>query len=122
MHQVTAQRRTAPVLFWKISIPKVFNGLFILPILTAVAQFFTTKIMNAGQPQPEPKKDQPDTQKFMKWFFPLFSLWICATSNAGFALYWVAANFLQILQQFIINKWISFTDNRKKLNEEAGKL
>ena len=111
---------SAPLLFWRINIPAAYNGLFLLPILTAIAQFFSSKIMSAGQPQP--KKEQADNQKFMQWFFPLFSLWICATSNAGFALYWVAANILQLVQQFIINKWIDFTDNRNKLNEEANKL
>jgi len=113
---------SAPLLFWRINIPAAYNGLFLLPILTAVAQFLTSKIMSAGQPQMETKKDQTDSQKFMQWFFPLFSLWICATSNAGFALYWVAANIIQIVQQLLINKWIDFTDNRNKLNEEANKL
>ena len=55
----------------------------------------------------------------MKWFFPLFSLWICASSNAAFALYWVFINFFQIIQQYIIGKIIDRSDAKKKLVEEA---
>ena len=40
---------SAPLLMWTITIPKKFNGLFILPIFSAVSQFFTSKFMNAGQ-------------------------------------------------------------------------
>ena len=46
----------------------------------------------------------------MKWFFPIFSLWICATSNAGFALYWVFINIIQVGQQWIIGKIIDKQD------------
>ena len=66
-------------------------------------------------------QQQNSNQAMMKWFFPLFSLWICATSNAGFALYWVAANIIQVIQQLVINKWIDYSDSKKKLIEEAGK-
>ena len=31
---------------------------------------------------------------FMKYFFPLFSVFITLTSNAGFALYWVVSNLI----------------------------
>ena len=103
---------------WTISIPRKFNGLFILPILSAVSQFFTSKFMNAGQQSSNAQ--QASTNKFMQWFFPLFSLWICASSNAVFALYWVFINVFQIAQQFIIGKLIDRSENKKKLIEEAS--
>ena len=109
---------SAPLLMWTISIPKKFNGLFILPILSAVSQFFTSKFMNAGQQNANPQ--QSANTKFMQWFFPLFSLWICASSNAAFALYWVFINVFQIAQQFIIGKLIDRSENKKKLIEEAS--
>lgn len=110
---------SAPLLMWTISIPKKFNGLFILPILSAVTQYLTTKFMNAGQ-QSSANAQQNANSKFMQWFFPIFSLWICASSNAAFALYWVFINVFQIVQQFIIGKLIDRADNKKKLNEEAS--
>ena len=109
---------SAPLLMWTITIPKKFNGLFILPILSAVSQFFTSKFMNAGQQSSNAQ--QASTNKFMQWFFPLFSLWICASSNAAFALYWVFINVFQISQQFIIGKLIDRSENKKKLIEEAS--
>lgn len=109
---------SAPLLMWTITIPKKFNGLFILPILSAVSQFFTSKFMNAGQQNANPQ--QSANTKFMQWFFPLFSLWICASSNAAFALYWVFINVFQIAQQFIIGKLIDRSENKKKLIEEAS--
>ena len=109
---------SAPLLMWTITIPKKFNGLFILPILSAVSQFFTSKFMNAGQQSSNAQ--QASTNKFMQWFFPLFSLWICASSNAAFALYWVFINVFQIAQQFIIGKLIDRSENKKKLIEEAS--
>ena len=111
---------SAPMLMWTISNPKNFNGWFLLPVLSAVTQFVASQLMNTTNPTPS-NSQQNSTQQMMKWFFPLFSLWICATSNAGFALYWVFANIIQVFQQIAINKWISYTDSKKKLIEEAGK-
>ena len=111
---------SAPLLMWTISIPQSFNGLFILPILSALTQLLASKFMNTTTPQPN-NQQQNSNQQMMKWMFPLFSLWICASSNAGFALYWVFANIIQVIQQLVINKWIDYSDKKKKLIEEAGK-
>ena len=109
---------SAPLLMWTINIPKVFNGLFLLPIFSAVSQFLASKFQTGGQ-QPAANDQKSSTNALMKWFFPLFSLWICASSNAAFALYWVFINVFQILQQYIIGKMIDRSDAKKKLIEEA---
>ncbi len=83
-----------------------FNGLFILPILSAVSQFVMTKLTEQKNPQPAPAangQQQPNSGAFMKWFFPLFSLWICASSNAAFALYWVVTNIFSMVTNLLIN-------------------
>ena len=108
----------APLLFWKISIPQVFNGLFILPILSGVSQFFASKILSAGQPSGN--EQQNSTNKMMQWFFPIFSVWICASSNAAFALSGVFINVIQVGQQFVIGKLIDRSEEKKKLVEEAN--
>lgn len=100
---------SAPLIVWTINIPQNFNGLFILPVLSAVSQYFASKFMSAGQAAPSTEQQQ-STNKFMQWFFPIFSLWICATSNAGFALYWVFINIIQVGQQWIIGKIIDKQD------------
>ena len=100
---------------------KYSNGYFILPILAAVSQFFMTKIMN-GKQTPEQKAAQeaqaqdqtnPMNSPVMKWFFPIFSLWICATSNAAFSIYWMAANVIQIVQQVAVNAWFERQDRKE---------
>ena len=114
-------RYQAPLLMWTLKIPQVFNGWFLLPVLSAVTQFFSSKLMNTQQPTPQQQSQQGGSQAFMKYFFPLFSLWICATSNAAFAVYWAFVNVLQIGQTFIINKILDrSTDPAKKSIEEAA--
>ena len=102
------------------------NGLFILPLMAGASQFLMTKIMN-GQ-QKKDKKDEAALQKkeddsaaaaanamnspMMKWFFPLFSVYICATSNAAFSIYWMAANVIQIAQQLAVNAYFNHMDKK----------
>ena len=78
--------------------------------------------MNGGQPKKDPANPQQDAQAdaakamngpFMKWFFPIFSVWICATSNAAFSIYWMAANVIQILQQIGVNLYFKHVDAKE---------
>ena len=83
-----------------------FNGLFILPILSAVSQLLMSKLTEQKNPQPAANangQQQPNSGAFMKWFFPIFSLWICASSNAAFALYWVITNIFSLFTNLVIN-------------------
>ncbi len=106
------------MLFWQINVPKLMNGLFILPVLSAASQFLSSKLMN-GNNQSSGSQQTNSTNKMMQWFFPLFSLWICASSTAGFALYWVASNLIQIVEQYAIGKWIDYSD-KKKSTDQGG--
>ncbi|MBO4367194.1 MAG: membrane protein insertase YidC [Clostridia bacterium] len=99
---------SAPMLVWTISIPAQFNGLFILPVLSAVSQVLATKMQPAATSGNEQQKS---TGKMMQYFFPIFSLWICATSTSAFAIYWVASNLIQIAQTFFVNLYF---DKREK--------
>ena len=54
----------------------------------------------------------------MKWFFPLFSLWICASSNAAFALYWVVTNLFSLVTNQLIN-WKLNADEKKAATNPA---
>ena len=129
-----------PLLFFNptITLPTSFanlmqyaNGLFILPVLAGASQFLMTKIMNGKQKDKDKDKSAVPTvqQKqesqaneaanamnspMMKWFFPLFSVWICATSNAAFSIYWMAANVIQIVQQLAVNVWFERQDAKNE--------
>ena len=58
----------------------------------------------------------------MKWFFPLFSLYICAQYNAAFAIYWMAANVIQIVQQVCVNAYFNRLDRTAAAQEENTEI
>ena len=100
-----------------------YNGLFILPLLSAVSQFLMSKLTEKQNPQPAPAangQQQPNTGNFMKWFFPIFSLWICASSNAAFALYWVVTNIFSLVSNQFINWKLAQDDEKAANNPEAA--
>ena len=97
---------TFNLLITSVTVFRNFNGLFLLPILSAAGQYLMTVLQPAQPQQPATDKNgqpQPNTGAFMKWFFPLFSLWICAGYYASFAIYWMTSNVLMIAQNLIIN-------------------
>ena len=123
--------QSIPLIFkWAITLPKTFgdikfaNGLFILPVLSAASQFLMTKF-TGNTPQPNNSQDANQqaannamNSGLMKWFFPLFSLWICAQYNAAFAIYWMAANVIQIIQQLAVNWYFDRKDKQAAAEEE----
>ena len=122
----TGQFYTMRILFFNLTYPNSFdslinyaNGLFILPIFAAVSQLIMTKVTSAQQKSASGEVQQQANAMnsgFMKWFFPLFSLYICAGYNAAFAVYWAAANIIAIVQQIVLNLYF---DHKDKLAAEA---
>ncbi len=109
------------LLITEFAVVENFNGFFILPALSALSQFIMTRLTEQKNPQPAPAanangQQQANTGAFMKWFFPLFSLWICASSNAAFALYWVTSNLIGLVTNQLIN-WD--LDRKEKLAAAA---
>ena len=113
---------------------KYANGLFILPLMAGGSQFLMTSIMNGKQDKNDKQDGALVEQKpeenaaantmnspFMKWFFPIFSVWICATSNAAFSIYWMSANVIQIIQQLGVNAWFAHVDAKAAAAEALEK-
>ena len=96
---------TFNLLITQISLVNIYNGLMILPILSAVSQLAMTKIMGGNQ-QTNPDQPGAGAGKFMQYFFPIFSLIICFSYSAAFALYWVAGNLVSMGQTYAINKYL----------------
>lgn len=95
------------------------NGWFILPILAGVSLFLQQKLTTAQTPGGA--QAQPGG-KFMLWFFPLFSVYICATANAAFSIYWLAANIYALGQTLVVNYIYKKRDEKRKqgvITEEA---
>ena len=106
-------------LLFSVTIFQKFNGLLILPALSGVTQMIMTKV-NPAAAGTTPDQNNNAQQNngmgaFMKYFFPIFSVFICLTSNAGFALYWVTINIFATAQSFVLNKYLDM----KEKNEVA---
>ena len=92
-----------------VSVIKNYNGWFLLPLLSAGSQY----LMSAIQPtQASGDAQQNSTSNFMKWFFPIFTLWLCFSYTAAFALYWVASNLIAIVQNWGINKYLDMKEKK----------
>lgn len=87
------------------------NGWFILPILAGGSLFLQQRLTSAQTPGGA--QAQPGG-KFMLWFFPLFSVYICATANAAFSVYWLAANIYALGQTLIVNYIYKKRDEKRK--------
>lgn len=98
---------------FSVTVYQQFNGLLILPVAAGLSQLVMTKVnpQMSGQAQPPAAASgasgaqAPGMGNFMKYFFPLFSVYICLTSNAGFALYWVTSNLIATGMTFLINMY-----------------
>ncbi|MBR7041154.1 MAG: membrane protein insertase YidC [Clostridia bacterium] len=103
---------------FSLSIPsswgRYVNGYCVLPILACVTQILSTKF-TPGQGDNQ-SQNQNSTGKFMKWIFPIMSLWICWSSTASFAIYWVFVNVWGIVSGFAISYYIDHSSPKGKLS------
>ncbi len=107
---------------FSITVYQHYNGYLILPALAGASQVLMTKLNPTASPTGQPAGGQASAGQaagmggFMKYFFPLFSVFICLTSNAGFAMYWVVSNLVATLQSVFITRYF---DRADKLAAEA---
>ena len=72
--------------------------------------------------QQQSSQTNPMNSPVMKWFFPLFSLFICLSYNAAFALYWVVSNLIHLVQNQLINWHLDRQDRLAKENITGTQL
>jgi len=102
------------LLVTQLDIYKNPNGFLILPILAALTQYLSTLLTPQQQQDPAAQGGQAaSTGQMMKYAMPLFSLFICVSYTAAFALYWVAANIIQIVEQLAFTQYFKWQDKRK---------
>ena len=94
----------------QLDVMKNFNGFLILPVMSMLTQMLMTKVQPVSAPAEGQNNQQQSTGAFMKWFFPIFSLVICFSYNAIFAIYWVAANIIATAQNVLINWYLDKKD------------
>ena len=86
----------------------VNNGWFVLPVLAGGTLFLQQKLSMGQNPQ------MAQQGKMMLYFFPLFSVYICATANTAFALYWLFANLYALAQLLVMNYIYKMRDKKAK--------
>ncbi|MDD6683758.1 MAG: YidC/Oxa1 family membrane protein insertase [Clostridiales bacterium] len=98
---------------FSITVFKDFNGLLILPALAGITQILQTKLNPQQNMDQNADSHKNGTANFMKWFFPVLSVFFCLTSNAGFAVYWVTSNVVMGVQSVLITKYFDRLDQKK---------
>ena len=99
---------------------------WIIPVLAAVSQWFSTKLMSGNQPSTSADAENPMAQsmKTMTTTMPLFSAFICITMPAGLGIYWIATSVVTIIQQLIVNAYmdkVNIDDMIAKILEKVNK-
>ncbi len=78
----------------------------LIPILTFVFSFVSTKLIRKFTYQPTTNAD-PSTKAsmtMMDWMMPLMSVYISTITPAAIAVYWIFQNILSVLQQILLYK------------------
>ena len=102
---------------FSITLYQQFNGILLLPILAGVSQVLQYKFNPAMQDQNQTAANNGQGQgmgNFMKYFFPILSVFWCLTSNAAFAVYWVASTVIMWIQSVLITKYLEKKDKEKE--------
>lgn len=103
---------------------------WIIPVLAAVSQWFSTKLMSGNQLSTSADAENPMAQsmKTMTTTMPLFSAFICITMPAGLGIYWIATSVVTIIQQLIVNAYMDkvniddmIAKNLEKVNKKRAK-
>jgi YidC/Oxa1 family membrane protein insertase len=88
------------------------NGWFGLPIITGLTTFLQTKLSMKGQPTQDSNDQLAATNSTMLYFMPIFSAYMCLSSNSGFAVYWAVSNIYSIIFTLIINAVYNIKDKK----------
>lgn len=98
-------------------------GAILIPVLSGLTQWYSTKLMTANQPQTDDAAGG-NMMKTMNTTMPLMSVVFCFSFPVGIGIYWVASSVFQVIQQVGVNAYLSkidIDDLIKKNVEKANK-
>lgn len=107
---------------WAVGAWGLVIGALMIPILSALTQFISVKLM-PQQPKSgnEQADSMADSMKTMNMIMPIMSAWFCYSFAAGMGLYWIAGNVVRTIQQIIINKHIDKMDFDQIISQNKEK-
>ena len=79
----------------------------IIPVLTFVFSFFSTKIIRKFTYQPQEQTQDPSSKAslaIMDFMMPLMSVWISTIVSGAIGVYWMFQNILSVVQQLALYK------------------
>lgn len=96
-----------------------WNGLLILPVLSIVLSFLSTKLVNGKQGQPPVPKDksaaaQGNSMKMMQWIMPIMMGVFGLLYSGAFALYMFTSSLTAIAFQLVFNLIGKLADKSSK--------
>lgn len=89
------------------SLTGLSNGWFGLPILAGAGVLLQQRLTSKDNPQ-------MSQNKAMMWIFPIFSIYICLTSNAAFSLYWLVSNVCAIALTLVMRAVFDRQDKKNR--------
>ena len=106
-----------------------FDLLLLVPVVTFVVYFFSSKLTRKLTYQPTMAADDKAagcSNKMMDWMMPLMSVYICFIVPAAVGVYWIFKSIIGVVKQLVLKKLMpvpTFTDEDYKAAEKeyAGK-
>lgn len=113
---------------------------YIIPILYIISTFVSMRITTSMQKKNKEKdgviditenKDEKEEEKnemedameqsnkMMSWMMPIMSVSISLVAPLGLALYWLVSNILMIIERLIINKIMSYKEEKREAVSDA---
>lgn len=98
------------------------NPAWIIPILSGLTQWYSTKQMSQSQSAGNNDENMMAQQmKTMNTMMPLMSVFFCFTLPAGVGIYWIASALARIIIQAIVNNHLNKIDMETMVQQNIEK-
>lgn len=103
--------------------PKIKSLSVIIPVLSIITQYISTKLSMAGTQQQTVNSDNPmgQSMKTMNTIMPFMTGFMCLMFPIGVGIYWIAGNVFRIFQQLCINLYFSKINMDDMIKENVEK-
>ena len=100
-----------------------FSPYILIPILAAVSQYLSIKIMQVQtRPNPNGEADSmQQTMNSMNLMMPIMSAVFCWGFATGIGLYWIATSVFMVITQLIVNKQLENLDIDEMIKQNVEK-
>jgi YidC/Oxa1 family membrane protein insertase len=110
--------------FWADGLSWAAIGLFLLPVISCVLSFVSSKVTQKTNAMNKEQEEQQQSAQMrsMMITMPLMSLWIGFSLPAGLCVYWIANSAFGMLQEVVCGKMLKkdYEEAQRKLAESAA--